>query len=118
MMGYPGYPSMARDTPVQNGTETETTRQLPNLVTIVGRGVPSNYEVAVDGDLEMVAADPVAEGTVVSGSVAEGSIDVGVQRFRFSGDMANVRLVDWNGDTAADSPSVPTVHVEYGASNR
>ncbi|TMT87587.1 hypothetical protein E2L06_13735 [Haloterrigena sp. H1] len=107
---------MARDTPVENRTDSEI--QLPNLVTIVGRGVPSNYEVTVDGDLEMLAADPTAEATVVSGGVAEGSIDVGVQRFRFSGEMANVRLVDWNGNQAPDSASVPTVHVEYGAPQR
>ena len=107
---------MAPDTPVENRTDSEI--QLPNLVTIVGRGVPSNYEVTVDGDLEMLAADPTAEATVVSGGVAEGSIDVGVQRFRFSGEMANVRLVDWNGDQAPDSASVPTVHVEYGAPQR
>jgi len=107
---------MARDTPVENRTDSEI--QLPNLVTIVGRGVPSNYEVTVNGDLEMLAADPTAEATVVSGGVAEGSIDVGVQRFRFSGEMANVRLVDWNGNQAPDSASVPTVHVEYGAPQR
>ena len=110
---------MARDTPVQNRTTNAANdTQLPNLVTIVGRGVPSNYEIAVDGDLEMLAGDPMAEGTVLSGSVAEGAIDVGVQRFRFSGEMANVRLVDWNGNEAPDSASVPKVHVEYGAPNR
>ncbi|WP_226004209.1 hypothetical protein [Natrinema salinisoli] len=110
---------MARDTSVENRTDAAATDStLPNLVTIVGRGVPSNYEIAVDGDLEMLADDPVAEGTVVAGGVAEGSIDVGVQRFRFSGQMANVRLVDWNGTEAPDSSSVPTVHVEYGAPNR
>jgi len=109
---------MARDTPVENSEAADATDTLPNLVTIVGRGVPSNYEIAVDGELEMLADDPVAEGTVVSGDVAEGAIDVGVQRFRFSGQMANVRLVDWNGNEAADSASVPTVHVEYGAPNR
>ncbi|PCR92369.1 hypothetical protein [Natrinema ejinorense] len=120
---------MTRDTSVQNRTDAAANeRQLPNLVTIVGRGVPSNYEVAVDGDLESLADDPaaegpvvagsVAEGPVVAGSVAEGAIDVGVRRFRFSGEMANVRLVDWNGTEAADSASVPTVHVEYGAPTR
>lgn len=110
---------MERDTPIRNRTgPAATDAQLPNLVTIVGRGVPSNYEIAVDGDLEMLADDPMAEGTVLSGSVAEGAIDVGVQRFRFSGEMANVRLVDWNGNEASDSASVPTVHVEYGAPNR
>ncbi|WP_226480539.1 hypothetical protein [Natrinema amylolyticum] len=110
---------MTRDKSARNRTDAAANAsQLPNLVTIVGRGVPSNYEIAVDGDLEMLADDPVAEGTVVAGGVAEGAIDVGVQRFRFSGQMANVRLVDWNGDEAPDSPSVPTVHVEYGAPNR
>ncbi|WP_408957173.1 hypothetical protein [Natrinema sp. 74] len=110
---------MARDTPVRNQTAASANdSQLPNLVTIVGRGVPSNFEIAVDGDLEMVADDPMAEGTVVAGGVAEGAIDVGVQRFRFSGQMANVRLVDWNGNEAPDSESVPTVHVEYGAPGR
>jgi len=47
---------MARDTPVQNRTTNAANdTQLPNLVTIVGRGVPSNYEIAVDGDLEMLS---------------------------------------------------------------
>ncbi|QLG49191.1 hypothetical protein [Natrinema halophilum] len=110
---------MVRDTPVRNRTDSAADDSaLPNLVTIVGRGVPSNFEVAVDGDLEMLADDPMAEGTVVAGSVAEGAIDVGVQRFRFSGQMANVSLVDWNGNEAPDSASVPTVHVEYGAPER
>ncbi|MFC6765808.1 hypothetical protein [Natrinema soli] len=110
---------MERDTPVRNRTHSAANdAQLPNLVTIVGRGVPSNYEIAVDGDLEMLADDPMAERTVLSGSVAEGAIDVGVQRFRFSGEMANVHLVDWNGNEAPNSASVPTVHVEYGAPNR
>lgn len=34
---------------------------LPMLLTsglIVGRGVPSNYEISVDGEIEMVGADP------------------------------------------------------------
>jgi hypothetical protein len=109
---------MARDT-VRNRTDpAQPEKPLPNLVTIVGRGVPSNFEIAVDGTLEPLADDPVADGTVVAGSVAEGAIDVGVERFRFSGEMANVRLVDWNGTEAPDSASVPTVHVEYGAPER
>ncbi|OLZ39766.1 hypothetical protein A6E15_01655 [Natrinema saccharevitans] len=109
---------MTRDTSVRNRTAETDSDTLPNLVTIVGRGVPSNFELSVDGDLEMLADDPVAEGTVVSGGVAEGAIDVGVQRFRFSGQLANVRLVDWNGNEAADSASVPTVHVGYGSAQR
>lgn len=104
---------MARDDAVRNESNADD-RSLPNLVTIVGRGVPSNFELTVSGDLEMLTEDPMAEATVVSGSTAEGAIDVGVRRFEFSGDMANVTLVDWNGLEAPDSPNTPTVHVEYG----
>ncbi|QFU85007.1 hypothetical protein [Natronorubrum aibiense] len=109
---------MARDTPVQNQVATTDADQLPNLVTIVGRGVPSSFEITVDGEIEMDAHDPVAEGTVVSGSVAEGAIDVGVQRFRFAGQVTNVRVVDWNGVEAPESASVPDVHVDYGVPER
>ena len=104
---------MARDTPV-----CEPTDSLANLVTIVGRGVPSNYEITVDGKIEMETTDPVSEGTIVSGAVAEGSIDVGVHRFRFSGRTATVDVVDWNGVEAPDSPNTPTVHVDYDVANR
>ena len=91
---------------------------LPNRVTIVGRGVPSNYEISVDGAIELVDADPLEEAVVVSDRAAEGAIETGVQRFRFSGRMANVRLVDWNGVPAPESPSTPHVHVDYGVPKR
>ncbi|WP_312909158.1 hypothetical protein [Natronosalvus caseinilyticus] len=109
---------MARDTPAADDAQTPQHHStLPHLVTIVGRGVPSSFEIAVDGDLEMVDDEPTESATVVSGSVAEGSIDTGVRRFRFSGEMANVRVVDWNGESAPDSTSVPTVHIDYGVTN-
>ncbi|AEH37338.1 hypothetical protein [Halopiger xanaduensis] len=108
---------MARDDPVRSQTAANDSA-LPNLVTIVGRGVPSKFEIAVDGEIEMVADDPVAEATIVSENVAEGAIDVGVQRFRFSGEMANVHVVDWNGVPAPESKSTPNVHVDYNVSER
>ncbi len=91
----------------------ETDDALPNLVTIVGRGVPSNYELTVDGSLELVDADPHAEATIVTDHAAEGAIDTGVTRFRFSGQLATIQLVDWNGVPAPESPSTPTVHIDY-----
>lgn len=107
---------MARDT-TDTTTPTGTgASELPNRITIVGRGVPSNFEIAVAGDLELVGGDPRENGIVIAGGVAEGAIDTGVHRFRFAGELANVRLVDWNGETAPESPSTPTVHVEYGVS--
>ncbi|WP_436346753.1 hypothetical protein [Natronorubrum sp. FCH18a] len=109
---------MARDTPVQNKAARTDAEPLPNLVTIVGRGVPSSFEITVDGEIEMDTDDPVEEATIVSGGVAEGSIDVGVQRFRFDGQVTNIRVVDWNGVPAPESASVPNVHVDYGVPER
>ncbi|SEH18059.1 hypothetical protein SAMN04487967_3584 [Natronorubrum sediminis] len=107
---------MARDPPEQTaGTDTQS---LPNCVTIVGRGVPSSFELTVDGELEVDGEQSDENLPVVSGSVAEGTIDVGVQRFRFDGQVTNIHLVDWNGVPAPESASVPTVHVDYGAAKR
>jgi len=89
-------------------------RSLTNSITIIGRGVPSNYEISVAGTIEMVSTDSLEEAVIVSEQTAEGSIETGVQRFRFSGEMANVHVVDWNGVPAPESPSTPEVHVDYG----
>lgn len=116
--GVLGLSDMARDTPVSASTAaTDQSPSLPNLVTIIGRGVPANFEISVAGELEMVDEDPSNTATIVSGGVAEGAIDVGVRRFRFSGELVNVRVVDWNGETAPVSKSVPNVHVDYGVTN-
>lgn len=106
---------MARDNPVQSESEES---HLPNLITVVGRGVPSSFEFTVAGDIEMIDENPVEEATIVSKSTVEGTIEVGVQRFRFSGDLTNIRTVDWNGVEGLESESTPTVHVNYGVSER
>lgn len=66
----------------------------------------------------MIDEDLVEEATIVSNSAVEGAIEVGVQRFRFSGELANIRTVDWNGVEGMESESTPTVHVKYGVSER
>ncbi|MCU4971124.1 hypothetical protein OB955_00025 [Halobacteria archaeon AArc-m2/3/4] len=94
------------------------TTELSNLITLVGRGVPSNFELSVSGEIEMVADNHREEATIISGGVAEGLIDNGVQRFRFSGEVANVHVLDWNGVVTPESSSTPTVHVDYGVPER
>lgn len=102
---------MARDKPVQNRNDSLTnTSLLPNQVTIVGHGVPTSYEITVDGQIEMVADDPLEEATIVSGSAVETAIESGVHRFRFSAGMATVTFVDDDSTAPSDSPAV---HVEY-----
>ncbi len=97
---------MARDAATLNGDAPNDAPALPHRVTIVGHGVPTSFEITVDGTIE--AAD--ATGTaVVSEHAAEGAIEAGTARFRFSGDMANARVLD------RSEPQSPTIHVEYGA---
>lgn len=93
-------------------------RKMTNYVTVIGRGVPSNYEISVDGDIEPVEADSLEESTVVSEHAVEGTIETGVHRFQFSGELANVHVLDWNGTAASESPSTPEVHVDYGVPGR
>lgn len=90
-----------------------TGKPLPHLLTIIGKGVPANYEITVDGEIDLIGANPLEEATVVTDHSVEGAVDTGVLRFRFSGQMANVHLVDWNGVPSPESPSTPDVHIEY-----
>lgn len=92
--------------------------KLPNQITIIGRGVPSNYEICVDGAIEEADTQSDGSGTNISGQAVEGVIETGIQRFRFTGQMANVHLVDWNGTPAPKSPSTPIVHIDYGFSEK
>ncbi|MDG5821781.1 hypothetical protein [Natronococcus sp. A-GB7] len=93
---------------------TDAEETLPNRITIVGKGVPSSYEITVSNSIELVGAKPLEEATIVTEHAAEGTIETGVKRFRFAGEMANVHLVDWNGTPASQSPNTPEVHIDYG----
>jgi hypothetical protein len=93
---------------------TEVEKTLPNRITIIGKGVLSSYEITVSNSIELVGAEPFEEATIVTEHAVEGSIETGVRRFRFSGEMANVHLVDWNGTPASQSPNTPGVHIDYG----
>ncbi|MDS0476875.1 hypothetical protein [Natrinema sp. 1APR25-10V2] len=73
--------------------------------------------MSVDGTIEMGDADPCEEA-VVSAPTAEGTIETGVDRFRFSGELTNVYLVDWNGVPAPESSSISVVHIDYGVPAR
>jgi hypothetical protein len=41
-------------------------RVVSNRVTVIGRRMPSNYEISVNGDIESVDAEPIKDTTVVS----------------------------------------------------
>lgn len=89
---------------------SENRAPLTNVVTVVGQGVASSYEITVDGEIEGSAGEETA---TVSGTAAEGVVDVGVDRFRFAGDLATVTFVGREGPVEPGSPYVPRVSVEY-----
>jgi hypothetical protein len=92
--------------------------KMTNRVTIIGRGVPSNYEISVSGDIEPIDAESLTDTTVVSKHAVEGTIETGVQRFQFSGELANVHVLDWNGTPASNSSSTPNIHIDYGTTGQ
>ena len=102
----------------KTASSESNTGELQNCITVIGRGVPSNFEFSVAGDIKMMSENPVKEATVVTKNAVEGSIDIGVQRFRFSGELANIHVADWNGVEGGESPSTPTIHIEYGVPER
>jgi len=66
----------------------------PHVLTVVGNGSPASYEVSVDGTIDRVLGDNSGATTLLSESTAEGSIERGVQRFRFSGVVSDFTFVD------------------------
>ncbi|TYL36738.1 hypothetical protein CV102_20905 [Natronococcus pandeyae] len=101
---------MARDDAKLDANATNSKSELPNQVTVVGHGTPASFELTVDGEIESAETQQMA---LVSNHAVEGAIETGVTRFRFSGEMANVHIGDLNGFERDDSPSSPTIHVEY-----
>lgn len=95
-------------------TPAETPGSSHNAVTIIGRGSPSSFELTVDGEIELLEGDADAIPAVVSGSSAEGAIESGTIRFRFTGDLTDVTFVD-RGVTGQSPATVPNVHVDYPA---
>ncbi|MFC4438208.1 MULTISPECIES: hypothetical protein [Natrialbaceae] len=102
---------MARDAAELDANATDSGNELPNQITVVGHGTPASFELTVDGVIEPAGAE---QTTFVSNHAVEGAIETGVVQFRFSGEMANVHIVDVDGFGRDGSPSSPTIHVEYG----
>ncbi|MFC6767033.1 hypothetical protein [Natrinema soli] len=64
--------------------------ELPNLLTIVGNGTETSYEATVDAAIDTVLGDASAsEAELLSSSTVSGTIDRGVHRFRFAGDLVD-----------------------------
>lgn len=107
---------MSSDTPQPNRTDPST--GLTNVVTIVGQGIPSSYEITVEGDIEAAPDRAGVSSATVSGSSAEGTIDVGVERFHFSGELMAISFVGRSERYEPGSPYVPRVSIDYNVRER
>ncbi|MCU4924904.1 right-handed parallel beta-helix repeat-containing protein [Halobacteria archaeon AArc-dxtr1] len=99
-----------------NGEEVDPSEygeDLPHVLTIEGRGVPTSYEITVDGSIELVDVEnPEDDATTVSGSTAQSSITDGTQEFHFSGAVTDVTFSDGKAAVFVDDEEVDTS--EYG----
>lgn len=95
-------------------TSEDADDPLPNTLTIIGHDSPSSFEITVDGDIELLEAESVTDATIVSGTTVEGTVESGTVRFRFSGDLTDVTLVD-RRITGLSPAATPNVHVDYSA---
>lgn len=91
---------------------TDENDDRPNVLTIIGQGRPSSFELTVDGEIELADEDGEANVTVLSGTTVEGTIESGTVTFRFTGDLTDVTFVD-RGITGHEPATIPNVHVDY-----
>lgn len=95
----------------QVAAESPSSKELPNLVTVVGHGVPASFELTVNGEIEAVGAESI---DLASNHAVEGATASGTTQFRFSGELANAHLFDKESAEHEGSSSA-TIHVEYGS---
>lgn len=84
---------------------------LPNVITVDGQGTPASFEITVDGSIDMADAVASEEATIVSGTTAEGAVEADTQRFRFSGEVTDVTIVN-HGGLSEDAVVDPEIYVE------
>lgn len=93
----------------QRSSDAETA--LPDVITVDGQGTPASFEITVDGEIEMVDAVASEEATIISGTTAEGTVEADTQRFRFSGEVTDVTIVN-HGGLPSDTDVDPEIYVE------
>ena len=80
----------------------------PDVVTVVGQGQPSSFELTVDGAIEAAVADPTKEAIVVSGTTVEGAVATDAVSFPFAGTLTDVTVLDGDVDLYVnDEPVEP-----------
>jgi len=88
---------------------------LPHLITVVGEGIPTSFELTVDGTIQYATTTPPEDDAIiVSGATAESTIQNGTQQYRFSGTQVTMTVIDHDNPTPP-KPLSPTVNITYNA---
>ncbi|MHC3438091.1 hypothetical protein ACYJ1Y_08280 [Natrialbaceae archaeon A-gly3] len=86
---------------------------LPHTLEIEGEGIPSSFEITVDGDLEFDGEDePEDETLVVTDAAVQGSVTEETLRFRFAGAVTDVTLTSGEATVSIDGEEIDPD--EYG----
>jgi len=99
-----------------NGEEidpAEYGEELPHVLEVDGRGTPTNFEITVDGTIELDSDDdPEEEATTISGSTVQSSVTNSRQVFHFSGAVTDITFTEGEAAVFVDDEEIdPT---EYG----
>ncbi|WP_290810014.1 hypothetical protein [Halovivax sp.] len=101
---------MESERPPRTNLDDTNGRTDAKILTIEGQGTPAGFEITVDGRIEMDAANPLEEATIVSGAAVQGAVDADVQRFLVYGDVTDVTFFD-RGDVDGSTVD-PEVYLE------
>ena len=87
----------------------------PHVLEVEGQGVPTSFEVTVDGEIELAGSEePEADATTISGSTVQSSITDGSQRFRFSGAVTDVTIIEGGATVSVDGEEIdPDAYGEH-----
>ncbi|ARS90169.1 hypothetical protein [Natrarchaeobaculum aegyptiacum] len=88
---------------------------LPHVLEVEGRGAPTNFEITVDGRIELEGdEDPEDEATTISGSTVQSSVTDATQTFRFSGVVTDVTFIEGEAAIFVDGEEIdPNDYGEY-----
>ncbi|WP_126665011.1 hypothetical protein [Haloterrigena salifodinae] len=83
--------------------------ELPHVLEVAGRGVPTSFEISVEGEIELDGED---DTTTIAGSTVQSSVTDGSRTFRFSGAVTDVTIINGAADASVDGEEIDPA--DYG----
>ncbi|NGM71255.1 hypothetical protein G6M89_19985 [Natronolimnobius sp. AArcel1] len=88
---------------------------LPHVLEVEGSGSPANFEITVDGEIELDSDDdPTDEATIISGSTVQSTVSDGTQTFNFAGAVTDVTITQGEATVSVNGEEIdPSEYGEY-----